>query len=317
MIFVLGISGILFIASKPTIFPGTAHGNERAVSGKDLLFDQSASGLVAFCSSQWDSVFPFFSKVADNFSLSGDAEIDSVVWWGGYWSMQQNTLVDFRVEFYEESTGLYQPKQNPVYSERVGFIEIDLGGYYRYEATIPPFSAMVDTVYWITFMATIVFPPHWGNNCSWPAHTPGWGDGQECYFKSDMYGFPEWTGATVALGEPYESSFQLFESQAGLSEQEGGKRAGIRLLPGISNPVTGNQLIFLYETAQHGHTRLAIYDSVGKLVTVLVDRIEGRGLKRVFWDGTAQYGHVVANGIYFCRLESGKNSVTQKVVIVR
>jgi hypothetical protein len=285
--------------------------------GRDLLFDQSATGLFAFCSSQWDSVFPFYSKVADNFSLTTDAEIDSVVWWGGYWSMQQNSLVDFRVEFFPESTGLNQPKQDPVYSERLGFVEIDLGGYYRYEASIPPFSAIGGEQYWITFMATIVFPPHWGNNCSWPANTPGWGDGQECYFKSDMFGYPEWTDATTALGEPYESSFQLFKSQAGCNEDERKSQGGIALFQNVPNPFIGEQTSILYAITHRAHTRLSIFDSSGKMIAVLIDRIEDKGVKRAFWNGKDGDNRCVGSGIYFYRLDAGDVSITRKMVVVR
>lgn len=309
--------------NPPAVFPACVNvGGPHACGdvhspGRDMLFDQSATGLFAFCSSQWDSVYPYYSKIADNFSLTSDADIDSVVWWGGYWSAQQNSLVDFRVEFFPESTGLNQPRQDPVYSERVSFAEIDLGGYYRYEARILPFSAVGGERYWITFMATIVFPPHWGNNCSWPSNTPGWGDSLECFFQSDMFGFPQWTAATTALGEPYESSFQLYESPPGCGEEENRANGGVSLFQNVPNPVVGDRTTISYAIRDRAHTRLAIYDVSGSEVAVLVNGIEEAGMKHVLWDGGGANGRRVAAGIYFYRLDAGNASLARKMVVMR
>ena len=67
---------------------------------------------------------------------------------GCYWSRLTNQIVDFQIELYEDSTGYQQPKQEPIYAERISFSEIDLGGYYRYEATIPQVTILDSQVYW-------------------------------------------------------------------------------------------------------------------------------------------------------------------------
>ena len=48
---------------------------------RDLLFDQSATGINVFCQSMLDSVYPFESRIADNFIIPYGAHIDSLVWW--------------------------------------------------------------------------------------------------------------------------------------------------------------------------------------------------------------------------------------------
>ncbi len=194
-------------AKKVILFEqGTKGGGQ--ILGDSLLFDQSATGYYAFYACQWDSVYPFWARIADNFTVPYPATVDSLVWWGGYWNGTPTPPLDFWIEIYEDSSGM--PKQNPVYQERVSFTETNLGQYYKYEASIPPFNAQPGVTYWITFMPTLVYPPQWGNNGSWPGNTPGWGDGQESYFKSDYFGYPTWTNATTVFGNPIETSFQIY-----------------------------------------------------------------------------------------------------------
>ncbi len=178
----------------------------------ELLFDQAATGYYTFDACQWDSVYPFEAEIADNFSVPFETDVDSLVWWGGYWNGTPTLPVDFWIKIYEDSTGASgpQPKQAPIYVARVSFTEQNLGLYYQYTAKIPPFHAFPGTRYWIEFEPTLLFPPQWGNNCSWPANNPGWGDGQQMYFKSAVFGFPQWVPATTVFGNPHESSFQIY-----------------------------------------------------------------------------------------------------------
>ncbi len=179
-----------------------------------LLFDQAPTGTYYFYACQWDSVYPFEAEIADNFTVPFAANVDSLVWWGGYWNGSPVLPLDFWIKIYEDSTGASgpQPKQTPIYVERVPFTETNLGEYYQYTAEIPPFSAQPGPRYWIEFEPTLVFPPQWGNMCSWPGNSPGWGDGQQMYFKSAFFGFPQWATATSIWGNPLESSFQIYGS---------------------------------------------------------------------------------------------------------
>jgi hypothetical protein len=173
----------------------------------DLLFDQHATHYNTFCACQNDSAMGFYPRIADNFSVTSNANVDSLVWWGGYWGTMTNSITDFLIEIYPDSGGGLGPMQDPIYSARVGFNETDLGGWYIYEAVIPPFAATAGVTYWIVFQPFLTFPPQWGNNCDVP---PAWGDGQEMYFKSPYFSFPDWTTATTVFGFAYESSFQIY-----------------------------------------------------------------------------------------------------------
>ena len=222
--------------------------------GQDLLYDQSATGQWYFIQCMHDSTYPFTTKLCDNFSVSMLSVIDSVVWWGGYWSYPSNELVDFTIEIYGDSTGQLHPYEEPFYSERVAFIEEDLGGYYKYSALIPACTVYADLNYYITFMATIVFPPNWGNNSSYPGQTPGWGDGNEAYFKSDLFGYDEWTPVSEVNDEPFESSFQLYSLSVSIDEQPDVRsvNAGLSVFPTAC--LRSGQLGIAYTVSEPGHS---------------------------------------------------------------
>jgi len=282
-----------------------------------LLFDQVATGNNAFCSSQWDSVWPFEDRICDNFTVPYNAEVDSVVWWGGYWSYPSNSIIDFWIEIYPDSVGFSQPKQDAMYSERVGYTETSLVTYYQYEAVIPQFQAFAGETYWIQFMASLVFPPHWGNECSWPGNTPGWGDGQECYFKSDLYGYLQWTSATTVFGYPYESSFQIYSTSVSVSEENGKLPLVFGLLQNTLNPVRNGKTTISYTITKDGPIALKIYNSAGRFVKTLVDRNEDAGVKTVYWDGRDNNHRPVAAGVYFFRIQAEDRTATKKMVVVR
>jgi hypothetical protein len=63
--------------------------------------------------------------------------------------------------------------------------------------------------------------------------------------------------------------------------------------------------------------RLAIYDTAGRRVRVLVDEPQSPGAHDVVWKGDDASGHVVGSGIYFSVLQAGKERRTQKLVLLK
>jgi hypothetical protein len=117
----------------------------------------------------YDEVNFFWCRIADDFSIPYAANIDSLVWWGGYWPLNSGNTNDFWIEIYPDSSGFNQPQQASIYSQKVAFAESSLAppdNYYIYGATIPSFLADSGVIYWIQFMAGLVYPPFWGNNGS-------------------------------------------------------------------------------------------------------------------------------------------------------
>ena len=65
------------------------------------------------------------------------------------------------------------------------------------------------------------------------------------------------------------------------------------------------------------HAKLSIYDSMGRLVQVLLDQAFDAGLHRVEWYGDSQNGHHLADGIYFYRLTTDSHTLQRKMILLR
>jgi hypothetical protein len=63
--------------------------------------------------------------------------------------------------------------------------------------------------------------------------------------------------------------------------------------------------------------RLEVYDVSGRLVARLVDRDQPAGHYGIEWNGHDNLGKQAASGIYFCRLQAGKNVRSRKMVLIR
>jgi len=65
------------------------------------------------------------------------------------------------------------------------------------------------------------------------------------------------------------------------------------------------------------HISIKIYDMMGQLVKVLVNKKMKAGLHETSWDGRNEKGKFVASGVYFCRLEAGRYRDVKKMVLIR
>jgi spore coat protein A len=73
-----------------------------------------------------------------------------------------------------------------------------------------------------------------------------------------------------------------------------------------------------FELPFAAHTRMEVYDVMGRHVTTLVDRTLSAGRKTAVWDGLNNYGQRVASGVYFYRLSvTGQRSLTRKMLILK
>jgi hypothetical protein len=92
-----------------------------------------------------------------------------------------------------------------------------------------------------------------------------------------------------------------------------GNELRIRLLP---HPFQGQGAIEL-RSRDMGPVRVSIFDIAGRLVRRMDTRFEAGGRATVHWDGRGQSGSLVGSGVYFVRVEQGRDSVTRKLVLVK
>jgi hypothetical protein len=82
------------------------------------------------------------------------------------------------------------------------------------------------------------------------------------------------------------------------------------------NPFS-DQTTVMFDTRRNANVEVNIYNISGQLVKNLVDEHFKPGKYNVIWDATDQSGNKVDNGYYFCRITSGDDVITKKMVLLR
>ncbi|MGD9141728.1 MAG: FlgD immunoglobulin-like domain containing protein [bacterium] len=80
---------------------------------------------------------------------------------------------------------------------------------------------------------------------------------------------------------------------------------------------SGSDAMIEYSLPESGSAKLTIFDVTGRVVTTLIDEASAAGAFSVSWDGRDAYGDKVASGVYFANLETSKEVVTGKIMVVR
>lgn len=95
-----------------------------------------------------------------------------------------------------------------------------------------------------------------------------------------------------------------------------GKALPAGLAPGHPNPFNAVTLI-RFQTALAGKAQLEIYDLLGQRVRRLVDEALDPGQHLHPWDGRDDRGLPVASGVYFCRLRTGDQLFSQRLLLLK
>ena len=82
--------------------------------------------------------------------------------------------------------------------------------------------------------------------------------------------------------------------------------------PNPSNP----SATYPYNLTPRLHVHIAIYDILGREVSVLVDETLEAGVYNALWLGTDKHGGEVASGTYFCRMRVGQFCLTRKIIVL-
>jgi PKD repeat protein len=84
-------------------------------------------------------------------------------------------------------------------------------------------------------------------------------------------------------------------------------------VPNPFNPAT----TIKFTIKERSHVHLKIYDTLGRLIRVLVDDEMSAGVYERIWTGSDAKGNMVSSGVYFCRLAAGGFVQTRKMVLLR
>jgi hypothetical protein len=163
--------------------------------------------------SQDDQVYPFFAQVADDWLCDETGLIVAVEWWGTYWNPGPPPPPGyfFMIEFWSDDGEPY-PESSPLdllYQEPCFIFfedyDVDYEQYHYFQYLDFPFQQFAGNKYWLSIYAVFPYPPQFG----WCIGEPPWGD--PANFKSDFFGYPEWTPSQYVWGELYDMAFALYK----------------------------------------------------------------------------------------------------------
>ena len=83
--------------------------------------------------------------------------------------------------------------------------------------------------------------------------------------------------------------------------------------PNPFNPAT----VIPFTLEERGHVTLSIYDTMGRRIAVLVDRMLSAGSHSVRWDAANDAGFPVASGVYSIRLEGMGVADSRRIMLLK
>jgi flagellar hook assembly protein FlgD len=92
--------------------------------------------------------------------------------------------------------------------------------------------------------------------------------------------------------------------------------ADLALRPNVPNPFSTETLVS-FTLPQRTEVTLAVYDVAGRRVATIFSGEKDAGAHDVQWNGLGDNGRLVSAGIYFCRIQAGKQSLTRKMLVIR
>lgn len=105
-----------------------------------------------------------------------------------------------------------------------------------------------------------------------------------------------------------------------LTAENGTKPELVTLFQNYPNPFADYTNI-LYFLNDNGYINLSVYNILGQRIIILKNEYGQAGYNYALWEGLDQNGDIVANGIYFLRIEvkagNGRRMVTRKMIFTR
>jgi hypothetical protein len=113
--------------------------------------------------------------------------------------------------------------------------------------------------------------------------------------------------------EPRDDDDICAASEAGVDGDAAGRKLMMTVRP---NPVLDGARVS-FNVPVSGRASIKVYNVQGELVKSLAEGRMEAGNHRIEWNGTNSRGDRITSGIYFMKLEDGRDSVVKKVVVSR
>lgn len=142
----------------------------------------------------------------------------------------------------------------------------------------------------------------------WDSNADGTGYSLELIESESDNSLPEnWTAAIKLGGTPGSINSILPVS----NEDQEEVPSEILLKQNYPNPFNPSTSI-TFELPKQSRVKLSIFDMLGRKVSVLTDEIRTQGVHTFSWDASEH-----SSGVYFYRLEVGKNVFTKKMLLIK
>ncbi len=120
-----------------------------------------------------------------------------------------------------------------------------------------------------------------------------------------------WGGQGSSWNTPSDWNTIVFGTETVVADQPVSVPADLTLLQNYPNPFNPKTAIE-YTLNSSGHTRLCVYDLMGREIAVLVNSVQSAGSYRVEFDGMD-----LASGVYIYQLQTGSTILTRKMTYLR
>jgi hypothetical protein len=131
----------------------------------------------------------------------------------------------------------------------------------------------------------------------------------DLYFPANNLPLPEgYTREFVVKASGYYIPFK--------SEEAAATPTSFQLFDNYPNPFNA-QTEIRYNLPTNARVELAIFNTLGQKVRILVNEEKAAGTHSVIWDGRNESGQTVASGVYFYALRAGTYTETKKMTLLK
>jgi len=123
----------------------------------------------------------------------------------------------------------------------------------------------------------------------------------------------------LVQGDPVDEICGLYIRQhvTAVAEQPGDAKALVFGFAPNMATVNKGHVPIAYTTTTPGHVSLKVYDGMGRLVQTLVNAHQPAGAQSLVWNNKDMHNRVVANGVYFLKLEAENTTAVHKMILVK